>query len=168
MSLDLKTIITAAVAGGIGAAVATYALSKQRAPAASAQTSATEVDAKVRDAVLAQAQAIAGSKGFTSKVYPAVGKPAKQRRVLVTGGAGFVGSNLVDALMMQVSRCEGRKRWGPPPSFCPRDSRAAPRSVAAAIRRFCVHIPYLSQRDGLGRRRAPPKPHIVLRCRCGG
>ena len=36
-----------------------------------------------------------------SKVFPSVRKPAdgKQQRVLVTGGAGFVGSHLVDHLM---------------------------------------------------------------------
>ena len=43
--------------------------------------------------------------GTAGKVYPhtATLLSKDQKRILVTGGAGFVGSHLVDALMMQVS-----------------------------------------------------------------
>ena len=43
------------------------------------------------------------------KTFPPVARAENQKRILITGGAGFVGSNLVDVLMQQV-----RKAWAPP------------------------------------------------------
>jgi hypothetical protein len=114
-----RTIITAVAAGAAGAVLATAlssfltkraAAGTSKAPALATGADEAALAGRVREAVLAQASALRDAPA--GKLYPPVATPVKQLRILVSGGAGFVGSNLVDVLMMQVRALPPRRPVG--------------------------------------------------------
>ncbi len=98
---------SAIVAGCVAGAAVSFLLTRAWVQSSTAALEKTLMGRL--SASLAAAPAAAAAAPASPKTFPPVARAENQKRILITGGAGFVGSNLVDVLMQQV-----RKAWAPP------------------------------------------------------
>lgn len=151
--MDAKGVVTSAAIGAGAAALVAFLLLRGKGPS----KDTTESDAALREQIkdlqnsvrfltakLQEPPAMSPRSGLASAspsrpVIPVVSLlRSQQKKILVTGGAGFVGSHLVDALMMQVSVY-------PPQSFG--------NVVRVFLSRFQGHIVYVLDNLFTGRRK---------------
>eukprot|EP00285_Hemiselmis_virescens_P014153 CAMPEP_0173381546 /NCGR_PEP_ID=MMETSP1356-20130122/3929_1 /TAXON_ID=77927 ORGANISM="Hemiselmis virescens, Strain PCC157" /NCGR_SAMPLE_ID=MMETSP1356 /ASSEMBLY_ACC=CAM_ASM_000847 /LENGTH=412 /DNA_ID=CAMNT_0014335403 /DNA_START=123 /DNA_END=1361 /DNA_ORIENTATION=- len=100
MGVDAKLLGALALVLCVGYFAGTLRSQPSHSSSAGEQTVSEAIEREVRAQVTA---AVQGLQEHGNKVYPKVAHlPASKRmRILVTGGAGFVGSHLVDRLMYQ-------------------------------------------------------------------
>jgi hypothetical protein len=153
MSTDSKAILSL-VGGVVAGAAVSYFLTRSWVAGVKEQVSA-KVDAAVSDLRAQQTRFLAASP---QKTYPPTRRAAKQKRVLVTGGAGFVGSNLVDVLMQQV-RAQGVVALAPcRPCALPWLRASCCVALPAGPAQWCPHPPPRSSPT------SPPPPPPLLPC----